>query len=735
MPIQNSISNTIKGSIINGGVPGADFSTKSLFFDGVDEHIETSTTYSELDGDTKLSLSIWIKPISGSPFLEYIVSNPRDTTANNSQFALTLYEGSNISFNVQSRTSQYVAANISAINYGQWNHVLVCVDLNRPTGTEGIMFINGVDETTTSAMGTLTSFYTATDVLHIGIDANGGFNRYNGYLDELAIWAGQDLRTSVATIWNNGKPADLTGTKPTSWYRAGENSTFSYPQILMPEDTNKNKVSKYSLNFDGSFDLITMGNVLNLQDDGTESYSISCWFKTTSTATQMLVAKQLNASPYNGYNLYLDSNRIKFSFGTLSGSAYIQGQSSSILSTITDGNWHHLVITYDGTQDITGFNLYYDNSPTAITALNNNTPSNLQGNADFMIGSRGIASGSYGLSFNGNIDEVAFWTTELSQTTVSSIYNNGVPTDIASLYPTRLEGYWKLGEEAKDVNTWLVPNSALSNFSKYSFNFDGVDDYVEVANNTTIARTQNISYSIWVNLVDGTARQYLVGNWNSSNGGTGLAIETSNILVFQLGDGTNDSYFNSRVTNFTTYAPNNTWNHILATWDGTDAKIYINGTLRNTWTPTSLTISNWSTFHIARRSATTVNNLTNGKLDEIALWDSGLSAAAVTAIYNGGKPKDLSGNSPISWWRMGEEATYDGTSNQFTIPDQGSGGNTGTSSNTMLLETLVGDAPQYSNAGTSVGLDIFDRHGDAPKSKNNTVSFNMEEADIVEDTP
>jgi len=111
--------------------------------------------------------------------------------------------------------------------------------------------------------------------------------------------------------------------------------------------------------------------------------------------------------------------------------------------------------------------------------------------------------------------------------------------------------------------------SSFSNLK--SIELDGVDDYVSINNNSTIARTQNISYSIWVNLVDGTARQYFVGNWSSSNKGTGLSIESSNTLVFQLGDGTNDSYFNSRVANFTTYAANNTWNHILATWDGTDA--------------------------------------------------------------------------------------------------------------------------------------------------------------------
>jgi hypothetical protein len=44
----------------SGPGPAPFESTKSLFFDGVDEHIETSTTYSELDGGTKVTLSVWI---------------------------------------------------------------------------------------------------------------------------------------------------------------------------------------------------------------------------------------------------------------------------------------------------------------------------------------------------------------------------------------------------------------------------------------------------------------------------------------------------------------------------------------------------------------------------------------------------------------------------------------------------------------------------------------------------
>lgn len=218
-------------SILN--VQGSSFENVNSFeFDGSTDYIEGSSTYSEMNGGTKLTLSIWLKPISGAPKLEYVLSNPRDTTANNNQFALILYEGSSVSFNVKNRTSQYVSGNINAVTYGAWNHILVCVDLSRTIGTEGAIFINGVDETTNSSMGTLSSFYTATDVLHIGVDANGGYNRFNGNIDELAIWSGQDYRgaSEVSAIYNSGVPDDLNNnglTAPTTWYRMGEKANYA----------------------------------------------------------------------------------------------------------------------------------------------------------------------------------------------------------------------------------------------------------------------------------------------------------------------------------------------------------------------------------------------------------------------------------------------------------------------------------------------------------------------------
>jgi len=41
----------------------------SFSFDGVDEIFQGSSIYSELNGGTKLTVSVWVKPISGAPIL------------------------------------------------------------------------------------------------------------------------------------------------------------------------------------------------------------------------------------------------------------------------------------------------------------------------------------------------------------------------------------------------------------------------------------------------------------------------------------------------------------------------------------------------------------------------------------------------------------------------------------------------------------------------------------------
>jgi len=214
--------------------------------------------------------------------------------------------------------------------------------------------------------------------------------------------------------------------------------------------------NRFSFEFDGTDDYVTMGNVLNMANNGTDAYSLSCWFKTTSTATQMMIAKQTNASPYNGYNLYMSANRFKFSLGTLTASSYINGE-TGLNGSMTNGNWHHICLTYDGSQDISGFNLYYDGVDTTIFTIANNTPDSVSNTDDFNISGRGSAA----LFFNGNIDEASYFNSQLSASDITTIYNSGVPNNLNSLSTPPLS-WWRMGEEATYSNPGGVGNWTLT---------------------------------------------------------------------------------------------------------------------------------------------------------------------------------------------------------------------------------------------------------------------------------
>jgi len=77
--------------------------------------------------------------------------------------------------------------------------------------------------------------------------------------------------------------------------------------------------------------------------------------------------------------------------------------------------------------------------------------------------------------------------------------------------------------------------------------------------------------------------------------------------------------------------------------------------------------------------------LYNGKLDEVAIWHTALSASDTAALYNSGVPGDLTSLSPNGWWRMGDNDGGSGT----TITDQGSGENDATLTNGASIVSEV----------------------------------------------
>lgn len=178
-------------------------------------------------------------------------------------------------------------------------------------------------------------------------------------------------------------------------------------------------------------------------------------------------------------------------------------------------------------------------------------------------------------------------------------------------YPSGLVGYWRLDEGAgiiafdssENDNHGILVNSPQWVNGKYgkALSFDGIDDYVEIADSSSL-RVQSFSLEAWIYM---TKRPYQHGELNSAIinklnfdpkpvcKGYKIQFEapsvTNDNLVISIGDGIEQKFlvsYNS-INDLTL----NQWHHIVGTYDGTIAKIYIDGILRASSTPQSYVIA------------------------------------------------------------------------------------------------------------------------------------------------
>jgi len=469
MAIQNSISNAIKGSIINGGGPPAFLDNKSFEFDGTTSYFDgNSVTYTELDGATKAAFSFWIKPTSST--FRTIFAVGTTATAGEAQILCFADASNRIRVNITDTTNT-MSTDIDALQPNYWNHVFIAINFSGPSG----IYIDGINKTNTVNIGGLSAFATSKGDFYLGEDSNSYQGKFLGLINEFALWSGGDYINSFGILFNEGLPRDLNNLPlnsigqatppPTTWFRCGESSTWDGSKWTMadvnggynlqsigiagPPTQPSSDVPLYnnkSFVFDGISDRIIMGNVLNLADDGSDPFSISFWVKSQNgSGVQRFVSKITGSS--DGYGIYQNGSIIYMLIGSYLNNCIFNSYNFVPLNNNT---WHHLVWTYDGSQDASGMKLHINGGTNVLTGGLTNLPiNNVVTTAEFRIGS----------NQNGKMDEVSYFNFALTQENITSIYNNGIPNNISSLNPL---GWWRIGEDAlynSGTGLWSFPDN------------------------------------------------------------------------------------------------------------------------------------------------------------------------------------------------------------------------------------------------------------------------------------
>lgn len=144
-------------------------------------------------------------------------------------------------------------------------------------------------------------------------------------------------------------------------------------------------------------------------DVGTGDFAFSLWFQTATDGDATLLAKIVDDGTTGGIAIRLRPTNTIWIF-----QANIAGTPVSITFDYTNGQWNHLVVTRSGST----LKSYVNGAETSSSS----DSTNINNSAAFRLGR---LSGAYTNYFNGQIDEVGFWSRNLTAGEVTSLYNAG----------------------------------------------------------------------------------------------------------------------------------------------------------------------------------------------------------------------------------------------------------------------------------------------------------------------
>ncbi len=174
------------------------------------------------------------------------------------------------------------------------------------------------------------------------------------------------------------------------------------------------------------------------------------------------------------------------------------------------------------------------------------------------------------------------------------------------------------------------------NVIDYLIDFDGIDEHIDIQDNHDL--TGSFSLEAWVLQEASVATGTII-----SKGNIDLSLKTGYHFSLKNNYPSLIWYDNSNneVLNITSpYAiPNSEWHHMSATYDGTNARLYIDGIEVISASPSSAPIDTSDTFiigsDIANSATTPLNiNFFDGAIQEVRIWDVALSETQIREMMN-----------------------------------------------------------------------------------------------------
>ena len=408
------------------------------------------------------------------------------------------------------------------------------------------------------------------------------------------------------------------------------------------QDNPITHASSGSTSFDGTDDYVDLGDDTSL--DITSSITISAWVKMNQTnLNSQIIARDDGSNRNYGLMAWGDA---KLYFDFWSGGTLAEVGSTT---TYNANTWYHVCGTYDGVNQKIYVNGLLEDSDAETGSIDNDDVS-------LSIGAR---EGGVDRYFNGSICQVGIWSRALSASEVQGVMYKKY-ADLSSAEQVSLVSWYGLDADYNDAhgsNNGTNSGSTLTasvyggnapqrprifdsapdvvdNYgtlhSGTALSFDGTNDYVDagISPRALVGSSSAFSVSAWINMDDDT-NEYICGAMESGAERFYLrVVDASGIGYLRWGYGDSSSSDTDGVISL------NEWHHVIWTYDTTNAKIYIDGELKNTTAVSGKTITNTDNLYIGvLNSNGTPANYLDGKISSFKIFNSALTLAQIQEMY------------------------------------------------------------------------------------------------------
>lgn len=598
------------------------FGKKGVFVSASSDKI-TITNAASLRPTGAFTIGYWMKTSTTGTVMVPV----QFWSANTAQAGITNYVNSNKMYfrsgkntGTSSGTDFQEVPTTTTITDGYW-HFIVCTW----DGNNLKIYCDGRLEGTQA--WTNAPAYAATTYIRVGCANDTGTDNsfWNGDLDDLFLLNGVAL--------DAGTIRALYGSGLLAYYRLESNFTDSsgngYDLTTTGTPGNVTGVFGNGKSFviNTSYASIADASFPKLPS---KAFSISGWVYPTNTGAgwQYIASKR---SGNNGWYLALNSGTTPYGFISDGTNTF----TVTAGTTVSNNNWYHVALTYDGVKLRIYVNGKLDGETAATISVNN-------ASVPFYIACN---SNSTTEGLTGQLDDIAVFNKTLSADEVKEIYEgrrlgeisvnnlnigNGREIDTMGLRAlASLVAYWKLeGNSNSTVGSYNGTDSNVTyNSSNGKFGqgagYNGTNSKTTITG-SPVTGTGNFTVSAWIKSTM-TVRGEVLGFGGINN--------TNQVFLYLDSDGKIKLGKEAVAGAASAVLVNDgQWHHVAATCTSGTIQMYVDGVASGSTSAVSPNPANNNTY-IGYGHTTSDFGYFNGAIDDVAMFNVALTAAQIKDIY------------------------------------------------------------------------------------------------------